>query len=163
MFTKTPKISPSNAAKYGQIAALLRQKMSEENLSINDVADKLGKIVSPTAVYNWRLAKNAPGPEARKKLAKIFNTRETDWKAKPLETANGKDTNVVIYPPTVFRKTPNTEVCSFIANGDGTCRLRLDVTMTDIEAGAKLFNQLLSSGLIAKRESNEPIPNSHEG
>jgi plasmid maintenance system antidote protein VapI len=108
-------------AKYGRVAALLRQYMTDHKLDRSDLSQKLGYTKHAGHIYNWYAAKGGPGPEARVKLAKLFGNSPEAWQADNLTQSKPAIT------PTTKPTAPD-RILNFSMLANGQAKLQLDLT-----------------------------------
>jgi transcriptional regulator with XRE-family HTH domain len=162
-------------ARFGHIAAFLRGEMASRGWSRGDLNHAMGEGRSSNAPYKWLNGTGAPGPDARAKLAKVFNVPEEQFKAKPLHsdelgvadedesvdrlprrlvTVNGGQPGHPRFPT---RQTPLV----FSIQIDGTARLEVDVTLP-LARATPLLRMLLDAGLTLV-PTQEPVEGEHDG
>lgn len=135
-FVATPA-SPEQVAKYGRVAAKLRQYVADNKLSRGDLSERLGFKRDAAHVYGWLASKAGPGPEARRKLAKLTGTKPDDWKADGLHP--GVSTKTILSLP---KPVAPDRILSFNMLSNGQAKLQLDVT-GDAEMLKTLLNHIL--------------------
>jgi len=118
--------TPLQIAKYGHIAGALRAFVAERGWTLSELGRQLG--LRPSAPHPWITAQGAPGPEMRKKLAKLTGLpRETFAPRKPDKIGPPATPAVALPPGPAARRVG--EVLAFTVNDAGEARIRLDVTL----------------------------------
>jgi hypothetical protein len=123
-----------NTAKFGPIAALLRKAMAEKGL---DAISLASHFPNPTAcrtnISYWLLAKGAPGPRYRGKLAEILDLEPEQLRAKQPSTASQPSTALVV------TKTPPPKAAPVTKSDPGEVNISVspDGTITIIARFAR--------------------------
>jgi hypothetical protein len=141
-------------AMFGHIAAAIRGAMAAKGMTHGDLNQALGRERGHTGVYHWINGKGGPGPDVKRKLAKVL-----DLPAEALERREaGQRVSVAADAPTALVRLPSPgaavstrvpEVLQFAVLADGTARLRLDLNVP-AERGVSLLRLLLDAGLVVQ-------------
>jgi hypothetical protein len=148
--------TPEDVARYGHIAALIKQKMAELRLSMADLHEKVGRSRSDSGGYIWLSAKGAPGPATRKKLARLFEVPESALKPRDLKHKPGKPQLALPVPDKHPARTvatmiippasPPEPILSYNAHGDGTVTIALNARLP-VDVAKPLFRTLMDTGI----------------
>lgn len=138
-------------ARYGHIAAFLRQQMEERGLKRPvDLNQLLGLDRGNTLAHKWLNGFGAPTKKNRALLAKKFGTQADFF----LPRTGKAPTEQLPVVRQVAASARVPEVLSFAVQADGTARIRLDVTLP-IEQGAPLLRMLLDAGLVIGHSTSD--------
>jgi transcriptional regulator with XRE-family HTH domain len=145
--------------RRGHVAAAVRAAMERLQLSPGDLHDKLGLKRSGTTAYGWLSARSTPGPNIRKKVAKLLDIPEKELLPRDLDAppTQHQALNPLVpqgIPHGVRKPTPSSDVLSFSVGADGLARVRLDVVLP-IETAAPLFRQLLDADYILRQQGTK--------
>lgn len=137
-------------ARYGHIAAFLREQMEERGLKRPvDLNQLLGIDRDNTLSHKWLNGFGAPSPKHRALLARKLGTEAEFFLPRTGEAP--AERLPVVRQVAAPARVP--EVLSFAVQADGTARIRLDVTLP-IEQGAPLLRMLLDAGLVIGHTSD---------
>ena len=134
--------TPEQIARNGHVAALLRQRMNEIQWQPKDLNAALKLADGHPTVYSWLSAENAPGPEYREKLAKIFKTPPENFMPRPL---NKTERTEIVSTAVAIAPTPKN-VLTLAINNQGEARIQLDVLLPAQQAMA-LARSLFDFGI----------------
>ena len=70
--------TPDEVARYGHIAARLREFMERRGMSTPDLSQALGLPRTSTTAYHWVTCFGAPSPKLRMKLSKVTGIPEAE-------------------------------------------------------------------------------------
>lgn len=147
--TKKPA-TPMELAKYGHIAAHIRNLLKVQGWSSSELVKQLGAPPGSAHIYRWIDGKGGPDEKNRTKLAKMMGIKEEDLRPRSAKDLMAPTSHAVMAatpstPP--VRKANPGEVLQFGASADGEVRIRLDITLP-AEEGVALFRTLLDAGII---------------
>jgi hypothetical protein len=154
----SPRPSPEQALRYGQIAATIREGMERLQLTPTTLAAAMGfpELKNPSALLSpWINAKGAPGQKYVGPLAKALGVRISDLTAKELPE-NGHMVSAPTPPRTKIGRPPSDgrkPALTFQINNDGTARINVDFT-TDTARALTLFRTLIDAGVIETTPNN---------
>jgi hypothetical protein len=138
---------PSEIARFGHIAAFLREQMQQRGCkNVADLNTLLGLTRGNAITFKWLHARGGPSPDYRKKLAKVFNVKPDFFKPREGGEAGTPD----IVPGQAVVLAPHsrvTDVLQFNITSAGDARIRLDVTLPVAQA-VPVLRMLLDQGLL---------------
>jgi hypothetical protein len=133
-------------AKYGHIAAAIREAMHARNISPSQLTAALGLRKQATTVYPWIAGTSSPVPKYRGKLIQVLGLTKEQVTPRELSNTSLPATAVMVRP------RPAGDVLSFSINSNGMTRIKLDAELP-LEAGSALLRMLLDAGIVyAKQE-----------
>ena len=132
---------------FGHIASALREWMSRENVSVNQLNSRLGIEETNTSVYNFLNAKHAPGPSTRARLVKVTGIPEVRLAATggPSEPRGGHGQACPCGGP------QDRDVLSFVVDGDGMATVVLHARLP-LDTAMPLLRMILDAGVVFTKE-----------
>ena len=123
------KATQIQLAKYGLVAAAIRQAMEAKNMKASALNDALGNSRSNASIYLWLNAQSAPSPQSRPQVAKVLGLTVEALTPKTLDQHNSESKALVVRAPRTpkFMQSVNTsDVLGFTSTGDGQARVKMD-------------------------------------
>jgi hypothetical protein len=148
-----PEATPAQIASLGHIAALIRRELANRKWSVADLHRAIGEDVKSTRAYAWMNCRSRITDQFRPLVAKALGVKESDLMPRELSQAvtvvsENKLRAVQTAQGTPARTLSATgDVLAFNVNGDGSARLRLDVTLPLTTASA-LLRMVLDAGIV---------------
>ena len=145
--------TPEQVARYGHVAAVIREFMHEKGWSARQLMEALDVNVEGGGghVYRWIAGKSAPSPKLRAKVAKIIGCKPEDLAPHNESVTTVAEAARGVVPHNPARRTGvdggGGPVLQFAAAADGEARIRLDVTMPIAQA-MPLLRMLLDAGIL---------------
>ena len=155
---KKRNVTPDQLARFGHIAAFLREEMAKREWSSALFNEALGLSPNSTTVYTWLRGSGAPNPEMRAKLAALFAVHESTFMGREIAGPVKASAAPVVTTPAVQRRlgVPQ-DVLSFSVDANGQARLRLDSTLP-LAVAAPLLRMLLDAGIVLGGDPPETSP-----
>lgn len=148
---KKTNVTPDQLARFGHIAAFLREEMAKREWSSARFNEALGLSPNSTTVYTWLRGSGAPNPEMRAKLAALFAVHESTFEGRAIEGPVKASAAPVVTTPARSRLGAPQDVLSFSVDVNGQARLRLDATLP-LAVAAPLLRMLLDAGIVFGQE-----------
>lgn len=146
-------VTPDQLARYGHIAAFLREEMAKREWTASHLTQALELAPTSTTVYTWLRGSGAPHPNMRARLAALFAVHESTFMGLEIEGPVKASAPAAPAP----RKTPappvraTQDVLSFSVDANGQARIRLDATLP-LAVAAPLLRMLLDAGIVFGQE-----------
>lgn len=156
--TATPA-TPEQVARFGHVAAFLRQELGKRGWTPSDLNIQLGKGRSYSSAYQWINGKAVPGPSQRPLLAKLLGCSEAQLMAVEPGAAPPRQEVVVAQasgapkvgrPPGATRAAP---VLGFAVDTAGMAHITLDVKLPLVRA-MPLFRLLMDAHVVDGEEAD---------
>lgn len=126
--------TPLELAKFGHIAAALRQALDARGWKPGDLNEQLRIKRDNTGIYRYLNAKAAPAPKLRRRLSLLLGLPQAQLEVSGSggEPAEGRalvvaETRSVIFPGPAARPVPVRPVFSLVGLGDGRGRLVVEI------------------------------------
>jgi transcriptional regulator with XRE-family HTH domain len=148
---KKTNVTPDQLARFGHIAAFLREEMAKREWSSARFNEALGLSPNSTTVYTWLRGSGAPNPEMRAKLAALFAVHESTFMGREIAGPVKASAAPVVTTPVQHRPGAAQDVLSFSVDANGQARLRLDATLP-LAVAAPLLRMLLDAGIVFGQE-----------
>jgi transcriptional regulator with XRE-family HTH domain len=143
-------VTPDQLARYGHIAAFLREEMAKREWTASHLTQALELAPTSTTVYTWLRGSGAPHPNMRARLAALFAVHESTFMAREIAgPVKATAAPVVTAPARPVRATQ--DVLSFSVDANGQARLRLEATLP-LAVAAPLLRMLLDAGIVFGQE-----------
>lgn len=140
--------SPHEIARFGHVAARLREAIDAERISVRRMAQITG--YSYAAAWQWVNCRAAPGQEAAELLAKELGCRPSDLRPKTETEAPPRMPTKREFTPVATADRPPSEVFAFAVMSDGTARVKLDTTLS-LDAAKPLIRMLFDASDLLPR------------
>jgi hypothetical protein len=145
---KTP--TAAQIARYGRLAALLRQYADQHDLSPIQLAEALSlKGSRVNLIYKWLGSKGGPGKMFRPRVAKLLGVSPDALYAH--EGAPGEALMLPVVAQGVQRRAALPDPLQFTVTAEGQGRIRLDLTLP-IAKAAPLLRQILDASELMKED-----------
>lgn len=142
-----------NPVRNGKVAAAIREGLKAKGLTPAEFNEAMDYGRSHSAIYMWRAAKAAPGPEQREKVAKVLGLTVADLtpnEGAVVVTAR----KPVARAPVIYDARPVEERLAFTVGAHGSAKITLNVELP--LARAMVLFPMLMEALKA-----EEVPDGH--
>jgi transcriptional regulator with XRE-family HTH domain len=143
--------TPVEIAKFGHVAARLRQAIDSDQLTLAEMSRITG--YSYAAAWQWANCRGAPNQEAAELLAKALGCRTEDLRPHTDTEAPPAMPKIRDYTPVTTRDTPLAEVFRFTVMSDGSTRIKLDATLP-LEAAKPLIRMIFDASDLLPRSNS---------
>jgi hypothetical protein len=136
-----------NVAKYGHIAARLREVLQQRGWKPGDLNRAIGHGAGHTSVYAWLAARGAPGPAIRGKVAAVTGIPVAELMMREAGAQALAPPPRALGAPQRVSAATRGSVLSFEVGATGEARIKLDIVLP-LELATPLLRMLLDAGLV---------------
>jgi hypothetical protein len=136
--------TPLQVARYGHIAAAIRQALQARNMEPSELREQLGLPRNATTLYPWINGTGAPMPKYHRKLMHVLGLTKDQL------IPRAENTVTLPGPPPTPTSIPRAragDVLSFVVSAESTVRIKLDIDLP-LEQGSALLRMLLDAGVV---------------